>query len=177
MRFIYHYDLAAFLISLVILYNVFLKQRISTRVLKSFKVLAIDLFIAIIFDLITIFTISYYEHVSVWLNTILNIIALITYNLLPVFYLISIIFATAEEDEVISKKSLRLACIPSVIGMLMIITTPITIAIKLVKCDASITINIPSTINNIASSNSNTLLIIPPIYLEYIMYGINSKVY
>ena len=126
MRFIYHYDLAAFLISLVILYNVFLKQRISTRVLKSFKVLAIDLFIAIIFDLITIFTISYYEHVSVWLNTILNIIALITYNLLPVFYLISIIFATAEEDEVISKKSLRLACIPSVIGMLMIITTPIT---------------------------------------------------
>ena len=105
MKFIYHYDIAALLISIVILCNVFFKQRIKTRVSKSFKILAIDLFLSIIFDLITIFSITYYTYFPVWLNYILNIICLLTYNLLPVFYISSIVCATTEEDDPILRKS------------------------------------------------------------------------
>ena len=90
MKFIYHYDIAALLVSIVILFNIFLKQRIKTRVSKSFKILAVDLFLSITFDLITIFSITYYTNFPIWLNYILNIISLITYNLLPVFYISSI---------------------------------------------------------------------------------------
>ncbi len=126
MRFIYHYDIAALLISIVILFNIFLKQRIKTRVSKSFKILAVDLFLSIVFDIITIFTISYYTYVPVWLNYLLNILCLLTYNLLPVFYISSIVCATTEEDDTILKKSKIIISIPAILAILMIITTPLT---------------------------------------------------
>ena len=126
MRFIYHYDIAALLISIVILFNIFLKQRISTRVSRSFKLLAVDLFLAIVFDLITIISISYYTYFPVWLNYLLNIISLLTYNLLPVFYISSIVCATTEEDDPILKTSKLIILIPAIIAVLMIITTPLT---------------------------------------------------
>lgn len=126
MRFIYHYDIAALLISIVILFNIFLKQRISTRVSRSFKLLAVDLFLAIVFDLITIISISYYTYFPVWLNYLLNIISLLTYNLLPVFYISSIVCATTEEDDPILKTSKLIISVPAIIAVLMIITTPLT---------------------------------------------------
>ena len=126
MKFIYHYDIAALLISIVILCNVFFKQRIKTRVSKSFKILAIDLFLSIIFDILTIFSITYYTYFPVWLNYILNIICLLTYNLLPVFYISSIVCATTEEDDPILRKSKIIISVPTIIAILMIITTPLT---------------------------------------------------
>ena len=99
MRYIYHYDIAAFFISLVILFNLFIKQRITTRVSRTFKYLAIDLFIAIIFDLITIFTICYPDSTTIWVNYLLNISALISYNTLPAFYIACIVRATLNEEE------------------------------------------------------------------------------
>ena len=99
MRWLYQYDVAAFFISLVILYNLFVSQRIKTRVSKAFKILAIDLFFATIFDIITIFTISYYELCPIWLNYTLNILALLTYNSLPACYIISIMYASLSEEQ------------------------------------------------------------------------------
>ena len=126
MRYIYHYDIAAFFVSLVVLFNVFIKQRIPTRVYKAFKFLAIDLFFANIFDIITIFTISYYSMVPVWLNYLLNILSLLTYNSLPVFYIISIISSTMTEDEKFPQKVKFFVFIPITLVILLIITTPIT---------------------------------------------------
>ncbi|MBR5401945.1 MAG: EAL domain-containing protein [Treponema sp.] len=126
MKFIYHYDVAALLISIVILFNIFFKQRIPTRVSKSFKVLAVDLFLAIVFDLITIFTITYYTYIPVSLNYFLNIICLLTYNILPALYISSIVCATTEEDDPILRKSKIIISIPAIIAILMIITTPLT---------------------------------------------------
>ena len=126
MRYIYHYDIAAFFVSLVVLFNVFIKQRIPTRVSKAFKFLAIDLFFANIFDIITIFTISYYSIVPVWLNYLLNILSLLTYNSLPVFYIISIISSTMTEDEKFPQKVKFFVFIPITLVILLIITTPIT---------------------------------------------------
>jgi len=126
MRYIYQYDIAAFFISLVILFNLFIKQRITTRVSRTFKYLAIDLFFAIIFDLITIFTINYYSLVPVWLNYLLNILSLITYNSLPAFYVTCIISANLSEDEIFPKKIRYLIVIPIIIVILLIISTPLT---------------------------------------------------
>ncbi|MBP5602787.1 MAG: EAL domain-containing protein [Treponema sp.] len=126
MRYIFHYDIAAFFVSLVVLFHIFIKQRISTRVSKAFKFLAIDLFFAIIFDIITIFTISYYSSVPVWLNYLLNILSLLTYNSLPVFYIISIMSSSMEEDEKFSQRSKILISVPIAFVILLILTTPIT---------------------------------------------------
>ena len=129
MRWIYQYDVAAFFISLVILYNLFISQRIKTRVSKSFKILAIDLFFATIFDIITIFSISFYEYCPIWLNYILNILALVTYNSLPAIYIISIMYASMSEDIDFAIGQKLLIAIPVSAAGFLIISTPFTKAI------------------------------------------------
>ncbi len=126
MRYIVHYDIAAFFISLVVLFNIFIKQRIETRVSKAFKILAIDLFFANIFDIITIYTISYYSAVPIWLNYLLNIISLLTYNSLPVFYIICIITSTMSEDERIPVRTKLFISLPIAFGIFLILITPLT---------------------------------------------------
>ena len=129
MRWIYQYDVAALFISLVILFNLFVSQRIKTRVSKAFKILAIDLFLATIFDIITIYTISYYELCPVWLNYVLNILALLTYNSLPVFYIISIMYGSMSEDQDFTIAQKLFLAIPVCAAGFLIVTTPITKAI------------------------------------------------
>ena len=129
MRWIYQYDVAAFFISLVILFNLFVSQRIKTRVSKAFKILAIDLFLATIFDIITIYTISFPESCPIWLNYLLNILALLTYNSLPAFYIISIMYGSMSEDQDFSIGQKLFLSIPVCAASFLIITTPITKAI------------------------------------------------
>ena len=129
MRWVYQYDIAAFFISLVILFNLFVSQRIKTRVSKAFKILAIDLFLATVFDIITIYTISYYEQCPIWLNYVLNIIALLTYNSLPVFYIISIMYGSMSEDQDFTIAQKLFLAIPVCAAGFLIATTPVTKAI------------------------------------------------
>jgi EAL domain-containing protein (putative c-di-GMP-specific phosphodiesterase class I)/GGDEF domain-containing protein len=129
MRWVYQYDVAAFFISLVVLYNLFISQRIKSRVSKAFKVLAIDLFFATIFDVLTIFTISYYELCPVWLNYLLNILALLTYNSLPAFYITSIMYGSLSEEQDFTIGQKLLIAIPVCAAGFLIITTPLTKAI------------------------------------------------
>lgn len=129
MRWFYQYDVAAFFISLVILYNLFISQRIKTRASKAFKFLAIDLFFATIFDIITIYTISYYWLCPIWLNYLLNILALLTYNTLPAIYIISIMYSSiSEEIDFTTGQKLFLA-IPVTTAEFLILSTPVTKAI------------------------------------------------
>ena len=129
MRWVYQYDIAAFFISLVILFNLFVSQRIKTRASKAFKILAIDLFLATIFDLITIYTISYYELCPIWLNYVLNILALLTYNSLPAFYIVSIMYASMSEEQDFTIGQKLFIAIPVCAAAFLILTTPFTKAI------------------------------------------------
>ncbi len=129
MRWFYQYDVAAFFISLVIIYNLFVSQRIKTRASRAFKILAIDLLFATIFDIITIVTISYYELCPIWLNYLLNILALATYNSLPAVYIISIMYASMSEEEDFSIGQKLFIAIPVCAAGFLIISTPITKAI------------------------------------------------
>ena len=129
MRWVYQYDVAALFISLVILYNLFVSQRIKTRVSKAFKILAIDLFFATIFDIITIYTISFPQNCPIWLNYTLNILALLTYNSLPVCYIISIMYGSMSEEQDLSIGQKLFVAIPVCAAAFLILTTPITKAI------------------------------------------------
>ena len=166
MRWIYQYDVAALFISLVILFNLFISQRIKTRVSKAFKILAIDLFFATVFDLITIYTISYYELCPVWLNYVLNIIALLTYNSLPVFYIISIMYgALSEEQDFTITQKLFLA-IPICAASFLIITTPFTKAVIYFTADGQYKIG----------SAFDILTVIGFVYLiMVVIYGIMKR--
>ena len=166
MRWIYHYDVAAFFISLVILFNLFISQRIKTRVSKAFKILAIDLFFATVFDIITIFTISYPQNCPIWLNYILNILALLTYNSLPACYIISIMYASMSEEQDFNIAQKLFIAIPVCAAGFLIITTPITKAIIYFTADGEYKIG----------STFDILTIIGFIYLiMVIVHGISKR--
>ena len=129
MRWIYQYDVAAFFISLIILFNLFFTQRIKTRVSRAFKFLAIDLTLSTVFDLITIVTLTYYEACPVWLNYVLNILALITFNSLPVLYVVCIMYASMPEEEDLKVGHKLCLAIPVCAALFLIATTPITKAV------------------------------------------------
>lgn len=166
MRYIYHYDVAAFFISIVILFNLFVSQRIKTRVSKAFKVLAIDLFLATIFDIITIFTISFYQLCPIWLNYLLNILALLTYNSLPAFYIISIMYSSLPEEQDFTVVQKLFLAIPICAAGFLIITTPFTKAIIYFTAEGQYKIG----------SAFNTLIVIGFVYLiMVIVYGILKR--
>lgn len=166
MRYIYHYDVAAFFISIVILFNLFVSQRIKTRVSKAFKVLAIDLFLATIFDIITIFTISFYQLCPIWLNYLLNILALLTYNSLPAFYIISIMYSSLPEEQDFTVVQKLFLAIPVCAAGFLIISTPFTKAIIYFTAEGQYKIG----------SAFNTLIVIGFVYLiMVIVYGILKR--
>ncbi len=166
MRWFYQYDVAAFFISLVILYNLFVSQRIKTRASRAFKILAIDLFFATIFDIITIVSISYYEYCPIWLNYVLNILALATYNSLPAVYIISIMYASMSEDVDFSTGQKLLIAIPVCTAGFLILTTPITKAIIYFTEDGQYQIG----------SAFDVLTVIGFVYLiMVIVYGISKR--
>lgn len=166
MRYIYHYDVAAFFISIVILFNLFVSQRIKTRVSKAFKVLAIDLFLATIFDIITIFTISFYQLCPIWLNYLLNILALLTYNSLPAFYITSIMYSSLPEEQDFTVVQKLFLAIPVCAAGFLIITTPFTKAIIYFTAEGQYKIG----------SAFNTLIVIGFVYLiMVIVYGILKR--
>ena len=166
MRWIYHYDIAALCISLVILFNLFISQRIKTRVSKAFKVLAIDLFFATVFDIITIITISYYEFCPVWLNYLLNILALLTYNSLPAFYIISIMYASMSEEQDLTIAQKLFIAIPVCAASFLIITTPVTKAIIYFSADGQY--HIGSTFDILTVTGFVYLIMV-------IVYGISKR--
>ena len=166
MRYIYHYDVAALFISIVILFNLFVSQRIKTRVSKAFKVLAIDLFLATIFDIITIFTISFYQLCPIWLNYLLNILALLTYNSLPAFYIISIMYSSLPEEQDFTVVQKLFLAIPVCAAGFLIISTPFTKAIIYFTAEGQYKIG----------SAFNTLIVIGFVYLiMVIVYGILKR--
>ena len=166
MRWFYQYDVAAFFISLVIIYNLFVSQRIKTRASRAFKILAIDLLFATIFDIITIVTISYYELCPIWLNYVLNILALATYNSLPAVYIISIMYASMSEEEDFSVGQKLCIAIPVCAAGFLIVTTPITKAIIYFSEDGQYQIG----------SAFDVLTVIGFVYLTMvIVYGIINR--
>lgn len=126
MNYKYQYDIAALFISGIILLNFLFKKRVSTKISTAFAILAGDLVFTTIMDLVTIFTISYYDRVPVGLNYILNVIALISYNLLPLFFYYSVYSATTEDNAILLSKDKFPVLIPIAISLILILTSPLT---------------------------------------------------
>lgn len=125
-NYIYQYDVAALFISLIILLNFLLQKKISTKITTAFEILAGDLVFATIMDLITVYTLANYDKTPVELNIILNIIALLSYNLLPALFYYCIYSATNYDKKSAFSDNDFLTLIPIIIAVLLILTTPFT---------------------------------------------------
>lgn len=126
LKYVYQYDIAAFFITITIFLIFILKRRISTRTSKAFSILTINLLISTVTDLLTIYTISYPQKVFVCFHYILNILCLLSYNALPLFFYVCILCATVDEEKKLKWTQTVRLCVPYLISSILIITTPFT---------------------------------------------------
>lgn len=125
MNYIIHYDVAALLITLVIIVQYYSSKRISLGIRKVFVVALFTAACSSALDLITVYTIENPQSIPVWLNYLLNMIYLIGLNSVPMLY-----FVYGREAIKMSMRweTWERVCTfgPFVFDVLLILTTPLT---------------------------------------------------
>ena len=128
MKYNIHYDVAALLVTLIIIVQYYSNRRISLGVRKVFVVMLEVATISNALDLITVYTIGHSQSVPLALNYLLNMAYLISFNGMPVLYYIYV-----REAIHPSEKWKRWECIgavvPFAIAIVLILTTPVTHAV------------------------------------------------
>lgn len=124
MRYIIHYDIAALFVSVTIFLHFYFKKTINTRQNIAFAALILLAIFSNIADLFTMFTISYPGTIPQWLDCIINVIYLATFNATAMVYFLYIVIVT--KDKKISKLNQFRIAIPYAIIVILILTTPLT---------------------------------------------------
>jgi diguanylate cyclase (GGDEF)-like protein len=102
----------------------------SRRRLEGFQSQVFRIYWAICFsntclDVISCYTITYFEQVPTWLNTVLNALFLATQNLIPIMFVFYVYFRVQQTRETQST-FIRFVWIPAAIGVLLALTSPAT---------------------------------------------------
>ena len=86
MNYIIHYDVAALLITLIIIAQYYSNRRISLGVRKVFVVMLMIAAGSNALDLITVYTIEHPQSIPLWLNYLVNMVYLLSFNCVPMLY-------------------------------------------------------------------------------------------
>ncbi len=81
-----NYEISALLFLTVVAISFFIKKNLPTRMNRLYRNLLIASLAAVIFDILTVFTISYSEALPVSLNIAVNLIYLILINFIPALF-------------------------------------------------------------------------------------------
>ncbi len=123
-NYIYQYDLAASIMMLVLIILFFTQRNFMSRTGKYYLGLIICAFLAAVTDLISVVNLNYMTNPPTWLNYLVNIVYLITYNMVAVFYFCYVIMVTMKGKN--SKKYMMVANAVAIIDVLLIALTPWT---------------------------------------------------
>ncbi len=125
MDYIIHYDVAALLITLILIIQYYSNRRISLGVSRVFVVALIIATLSNALDLITVYTLNHPQDVPTELNYLINMVYLIGFNSVPLLY-----FVYVRESIDSSARWKRweyfLGIGPYLVAVLLILTTPIT---------------------------------------------------
>ena len=125
MQYVIHYDVAAMVIILTIMLHFENKRTIRTRFTMFFKVLLRIALMSAVLDLQTSITISYSDHVPVWINYILNQALHLSFVASTTVYFAYIIYFTKEKNEIGIKDKLFIY-VPISGVVALVLTTSIT---------------------------------------------------
>ena len=125
MRYIIHYDLAAIVLSILLLRQFKTYRTIATRQSRVFFAMFITLFVATVFDTISVITASYVGIVPVWADYLINITYLLAINAMEVLYLQYISCMVGAADNLRTRSKIMITA-PYLVCAALILTSPIT---------------------------------------------------
>ena len=124
MNYIFHYDIAAVVVTVATGIYFCLKKTISTRQNRIFKILLAVELLATLVDLITVYTISYPAAVSVPVHYFINMVYLALFNITPMVYFVYIHKVIRGTTPTKSIEQVLIYAPITVAGILLL-TTPI----------------------------------------------------
>jgi len=121
-------DIFALFYLCMLAYFFFEKEKIYTETSRFYGMMLISVFVNVFFDTISVWTITYSREVPLWLNHIVNVPIFISNIAIPVSFMKMCMSMTGKipaktERE---KRILNIVTIPSIVGMLIAATTPLT---------------------------------------------------
>ena len=125
MNYIIHYDVAALLITLIIIVQYYSNRRISLGVRKVFVVTLMVAAGSNALDLITVYTIEHPQSIPLALNYLVNMAYLISFNSIPMLYYVYVREAV-KPSERWSKWEYVWAFGPFAVDVLLVLTTVFT---------------------------------------------------
>lgn len=128
MNYIIHYDVAALLITVTVMIHYYSKKTIKIGLTKIFMVLVGMALCANVLDLITVYTIGHPRDLPLWLNYLINMAYLITFNCTPVIYFAYVLEA-AKKDWRKNRLDLLRLYVPFIVDVVLVGTTGFTGAI------------------------------------------------
>lgn len=128
MNYIIHYDVAALLITVTVIIHYYSKKTIKIGLTKIFIALMAMAVCSNVLDLVTVYTIEHPRELPLWLNYLINMTYLITFNCTPVIYFAYVLEA-AKKDWRKNRLDLVRLYVPFIVDVVLIITTGFTGAI------------------------------------------------
>lgn len=124
MAYIPHYDIAALFIELLLLALYFIRRNYPTAANKAYLLMVSVSMVSSLADMISVFTLRYFQDVPVWLNYIVNIVYMSSYSGMAITYLFYILVVTRNGN--VSRKQKGLCLGIFAVESLLIYTTPFT---------------------------------------------------
>lgn len=103
MDYIYHYDLAAILICIIVGGLFFSKKHFPSKSNRLFLSIGALILTASVFDVISVYTLAHVDTVPLWFNYLVNQIFFFSFNCIYVLYMIYLVLITERHDEPVGK--------------------------------------------------------------------------
>lgn len=124
MNYIYHYDLAAILICIIVGGLFFSKKHFPSKSNRLFLTIGALIIIASVFDVFTVYTLSHIDTFPIWLNYLINEVFFFSFNCIYIVYLIYILLITERHKERYGKVIKVINSIVFIYVTFVILTTP-----------------------------------------------------
>lgn len=124
MNYIYHYDLAAILICIIVGGLFFSKKHFPGKSNRLFLSIGALILTASVFDVISVYTLAHIDTVPLWLNYLVNEVFFFTFNCTYVVYLIYLLLITERHKETYGRVLKIINTLVLIFITFTILTTP-----------------------------------------------------
>lgn len=126
MHYIIHYDVAALIVTIAVSVHFFYKKTVNTRMTKILTTLIFLALTSNSLDLVTVYTIEYAQQIPDWINYVLNMLYLLTFNGVTAVYFMYIVFLNNSSSGKLTLCEKLQIWGPYAVDVLLIVTTPFT---------------------------------------------------
>ena len=124
MNYIYHYDLAAILICIIVGGLFYSKKHFPSKSNRLFLTIGALIITASVFDVISVYTLSHIDTVPLWFNYLVNCTFFLAFNCTYIVYFIYILLITERNKEPYGKVVKIINSVVLLYINFVILTTP-----------------------------------------------------